>query len=190
MARTPYRELTPTQQRMAMRRGIILASLTAILAVTLLLAIVSAIPRWLPILFAIPVVAFFVASALTSSQRADSMAREQMREARVRRDLRKEMDEVLAATAQQSDDDWENWSAWDEGEWEAVPATLPTYVNAPRASAIPRPIDRSRPGEWTGEAMVETARTMRRPTLRFDDVDAKANTAEIPIVQDRRAVNE
>ena len=97
MARTPYRELTPTQQRMAMRRGIILASLTAILAVTLLLAIVS---------------------------------------------------------------------------------------------AIPRPIDRSRPGEWTGEAMVETARSMRRPTLTFEDVDARANTAEIPVVQDRRAVNE
>ena len=190
MARTPYRELTPTQQRMAIRRGIVLASLTAILAVTLVLAIASAIPRWLPIIFAIPVVAFFVASALTSSQRADSMAREQMRDARERRDLRKEMDDVLAATAQKSDDDWENWNAWDDDEWEAVPATLPTYVNAPRASAIPRPIDRSRPGEWTGEAMVETARSMRRSTATFDDVDARATTAEIPVVQDRRAVNE
>jgi hypothetical protein len=190
MARTPYRELTPTQQRMAMRRGIILASLTAILAITLVLAIMSVIPRWLPILFAIPVVAFFVASALTSSQRADSMAREQMREARVRRDLRKEMDDVIAATAQKSDDDWENWNAWDDDEWEAVPQTLPTYVNAPRASAIPRPIDRSRPGEWTGEAMVEAARTMRRPKVTFEDVDARANTAEIPVVSDRRAVNE
>ena len=189
MARIPYRELSVKQRQMAIRRGIILGLLTAVLVLTLVLAFVSVIPRWLPILFALPVIAFVVAAALTSSQRAASMARQRTRPVRQRRDLRKEMDEVLAATVTSADDDWENWNAWDE-EWEAVPATLPTYVNAPRASAVPRPIDRSRPGEWTGEAMVEAARTARRPRITFDDVDSRANTAEIPVVRDRRAVNE
>ena len=107
------------------------------------------------------------------------------------------------APAQKSaaDEEWENWNAWDDDEsWEAVPTTLPTYVTAPRASAVPRGIDRSRPGEWTGSAMVETAQAMRtrdradallRPPV---DVDHGADTAEIPAVTGpdapRRAVNE
>lgn len=190
MARTPYASLTPAQQSMAKRRAIILGSLTALLAITLILAIVSVAPKWLPIIFAALVAAFIIASAMTASQRAQSAtARERI--ARPRRDLHEEMQDVLAATAP-AEDDWETWNAWDDEDgWEAVPQTLPTYVNAPRASAIPRPIDRSRPGEWTGEAMVETARSMRRHRPTFEDVDAKASTAEIPVVRpERRVVNE
>ncbi len=104
------------------------------------------------------------------------------------------------AAAAQAEDDWENWNAWDdEDSWEAVPQTLPTYVSAPRASAVPRGIDRAHPGEWTGEAMVETARAMRSrprsaPLADPADIDHGAMTAEIPVVADdyaeRRAVNE
>ena len=100
----------------------------------------------------------------------------------------------------QAEDDWETWNAWDdEDSWEAVPQTLPTYVNAPRASAVPRGIDRAHPGEWTGEAMVETARAMRSrprsaPLADPADIDHGAMTAELPVVGDeydeRRAVNE
>ena len=66
-------------------------------------------------------------------------------------------------------------------------------------SSVPRGIDRAHPGEWTGEAMVETARAMRsrpRSTPLTDpaDIDHGAMTAEIPAVGDeyieRRAVNE
>ena len=80
-----------------------------------------------------------------------------------------------------------------------MPQTLPTYVTAPRASAVPRGIDRSRPGEWTGEAMVETAQAMRSrgrsaPLVDPADIDHGAATAEIPVVgqdyAERRAVNE
>lgn len=200
MPRTPYRSLSPRQQAMAIRRAIILASLSGVLAITLVLAIAGIAPRWLPIIFAIPVAGFLVAATMTAAERSASAgassSRSNSTSRRTQRDLRQEMDDAIAATKTSADDDWENWNAWDDDDaWEAVPQTLPTYVGAPRASAIPRPIDRSRPGEWTGEAMVEAAQsmqTMRRHATRFEDVDARAETAEIPVVveQPRRAVNE
>ena len=71
-------------------------------------------------------------------------------------------------------DDFLAWDPW-EGEpeqsnddWSAVPTTLPTYVNAPRATRVRRPIERDR--DWSGEAMVEAARTMRRPRVTVDDL--------------------
>ncbi len=51
--------------------------------------------------------------------------------------------------------------------WHAVPTTLPTYVTAPRATKMPRVIDLTHPGAWTGAAMVEQARS----TLAAEPVD-------------------
>ena len=70
-------------------------------------------------------------------------------------------------------DDFLSWDPW-EGEqseegWSAVPTTLPTYVNAPRATRVRRPIERDR--DWSGQAMVEVARTMRRPRITVDDLE-------------------
>lgn len=45
-----------------------------------------------------------------------------------------------------------------DGSWSAVPTTLPTYVTAPRATRVPRVIDLTTPGSWSGAAMVEKAR--------------------------------
>jgi hypothetical protein len=45
-----------------------------------------------------------------------------------------------------------------EGSWSAVATTLPTYVTAPRATRVPRVIDLTTPGSWSGAAMVEKAR--------------------------------
>ncbi|HET7900675.1 MAG TPA: hypothetical protein VFL59_05770 [Candidatus Nanopelagicales bacterium] len=45
-----------------------------------------------------------------------------------------------------------------EGSWSAVPTTLPTYVTAPPATRVPRVIDLTTPGSWSGAAMVEKAR--------------------------------
>ena len=64
---------------------------------------------------------------------------------------------------------------------------------------MPRGIDRSHAGEWTGSAMVETAQAMR--SRRHADplhdsselIDHGADTAEMPVVHEydaRRAVNE
>jgi hypothetical protein len=195
----PDYERELARQSAATRRAIVLGVLTAILLVTLVAAMIGVLPKWAPILAAIPVIAFVIAAAMTASQR--SSARPATRTARTSR--RVERDAVVdepAAAAAQSDEEWENWNAWDDdtGSWEAVPTTLPTYVSAPRASAVPRGIDRATPGEWTGSAMVETAQAMksRPPSAPLADpaeIDHGAETAEIPVVGDvdtRRAVNE
>lgn len=103
---------------------------------------------------------------------------------------------------------WDPWEGEDQGAetgWSAVPTTLPTYVNAPRATRVRRPIERDR--DWSGEAMVEAARTMRRPRITVDDLaddsyalgspaaSAGDDTAELPALredyeQTRRAAGE
>ena len=194
----PSYERELVRQAAATRRSIVLGALTLILLVTLVLAIVSIVPRWAPVLAAVPVVAFVLATSMTASARSSRAA---VRPARTSaRDASAPATRAAAAPAAQADDDWETWNAWDdEDSWEAVPQTLPTYVTAPRASAVPRGIDRSRPGEWTGSAMVETAQAMRSrprsaPLADPSEIDHGASTAEIPVVEaaadQRRAVNE
>lgn len=192
----PDYERELVRQAAATRRAVVLGALTAVLLVTLLLAFVSVLPKWAPALAAVPVVAFVVAAAMTSSARSSAPARQTAR--RDRRPAAVAEPARRGATAQ-SDEEWENWNAWDDDSWEAQPTTLPTYVSAPRASAVPRGIDRETPGEWTGQAMVQAAQAMRsRPrsepladarTLAYSD-----QTAEIPIVADdypaRRAAGE
>jgi len=193
----PDYERELVRQAAATRRAIVLGALTLILLVALILAIVGIAPRWLPVLAALPVVAFVLAAALTASARTTS--RPAARPARRPEAAPRSTAAPAAGAATQAEDDWETWNAWDDDDsWEAVPTTLPTYVSAPRASAVPREIDRAHDGEWTGEAMVETAQAMRRrpmsPPLESRDVDHGAATAEIPAVRDdyepRRAVNE
>ena len=64
-----------------------------------------------------------------------------------------------------------------------MPTTLPTYVTAPRATRMPRVIDLTTPGAWTGAAMVEQART----TLAAQAVGAgemRVETFEITVPRD------
>ena len=196
----PDYERELVRQAAATRRALVLGALTVILLVTLVLAIVSVLPKWAPILAAVPVVAL-------RPRRLDDR-RGTLRCPPERPPGRRTSSAAEATPSDgpplrpplQADDDWETWNAWDdEDSWEAVPQTLPTYVTAPRASAVPRGIDRSHPGEWTGEAMVETAQAMRSrprsaPLADPADIDHGAMTAEIPVVgeeyDERRAVNE
>jgi hypothetical protein len=196
----PDYERELVRQAAATRRALVLGALTVVLLLALVLAIASVLPKWAPLLAAIPVVGFVLASSMTASAR--SGARTSARPARraSRATEAAPARQAPPAAAAQADDDWETWNAWDdEDSWEAVPQTLPTYVHAPRATAVPRGIDRAHAGEWTGEAMVETARAMRSrprsaPLADPADIDHGAMTAEIPAVGDdyaeRRAVNE
>jgi hypothetical protein len=200
----PSYERELARQSAATRRAIVLGVLTAVLLVTLIGAVLGMLPKWVPVLAAIPVIAFVVATAMTASQRSSSQRSTAQRTARPARRAPRGEDDAPAVPASaplQTDEEWENWNAWDDdtGSWEAVPQTLPTYVSAPRASAVPRGIDRATPGEWTGSAMVETAQAMRsRPaSAPLSDpalIDHGAETAEIPVVRDdmddRRAVNQ
>lgn len=184
----------------AQRRTTVLIVLSALVATALGAALAGIAPRWMPIVTAVLLAAYLVAAALTAPQRAGVRARRQPTSS-----LRADeavVDEAAAAKAQDVDD-WETWNAWDDDDesWAPVPATVPTYVTAPRASAIPRPIDRTASGEWTGTAMVEAAQRMRtaeqaaadRQAAEMDaalaDVaaDARSQTAELPVITTQRA---
>jgi hypothetical protein len=193
----PDYERELARQSAATRRAIVLGALTVLLLATLVLALVAILPKWAPILAAVPVVAFVLATSMTASVRSE--ARPASRPARTTRSAPAMKPARAMAPVAEVEDDWETWNAWDdEDSWEAVPTTLPTYVTAPRASTVPRGIDKSRPGEWTGSAMVETAQAMRSrprsaPLADAGDIDHGAQTAEIPVVSHvdtRRAVNE
>ena len=176
------------QASAAQRRTIVLGSLSALLAVTLLMAIGSMAPKWLPMFMAVLVGGFIVATAMTASQRMSVKATRSAHVEPVRNRRPQAVPETLAAPVVPAvEDEWENWNAWDdEDSWEAVPSTLPTYVNSPRASVIPRPIDRNRPNEWDGMAMVDAASKMRRHTNAVqapEPVGHQAQTQEIPVIR-------
>lgn len=199
----PVRTSTAEQQRelahasAATRRAVVLGALTAFLLITLVAAVIGFAPRWAAALAALPVIGFLIASVLTASERSSAPARRTSP-----RPTRMPVADREQSTGEaQAEKEWENWNAWDEDDqsWEAVPTTLPTYVDAPRASAVPRGIDRATPGEWTGSAMVETAQAMRsrrrsEPLADASAIDHGAETAEIPVVREdydtRTAVNE
>ncbi len=229
----------------AKRRAIIMGVLSAALAVTLGLAVVNLVPRWSPIVLAVTVLAYVIATAATSSRRSASTAtaRKGRSSAGVPERIRAPYDDLvddreIAYSDQVAEvayprtrglrppsrrsrdaqiaaamDDFVSWDPWEAEEsvaeeaWSAVPTTLPTYVNAPRATRVRRPIERDR--DWSGEAMVEAARTMRRPRITVDDladdtyalgnssVAASDDTAELPAArmnaayeQTRRAAGE
>lgn len=185
----------------ATRRALVLGTLSSILLVTLLLAVLGVLPRWVPALAVLPVIGFLIAQSMTASQRsagARPAATTFTTRDRRPRSAGSAADSAAPAAAtrsvqkskSQADEEWENWNAWDDDDsWDAVPTTLPTYVTAPRASAVPRRIDRSRPGEWTGSAMVETAQAMlasegaAAAASEPGKVDSAAMTAEIPVVR-------
>ena len=188
------------RRQAATRRAIVLGVLTGLVLVTLIAALVGLAPKWAPMLAVLPAIAFVVATAMTASERSSVRSTAWPVRAQERPARRANIDLSEAPAVDQSDEEWENWNAWDDdNSWEAVPTTLPTYVDAPRASAVPRGIDRDTPGEWTGSAMLDAAQAMRsrrpsEPLLDSSEIDHHAATAEIPVITEdydaRRVVNE
>ena len=234
---------TRARETAAKRRAIIMGVLSAALALALGLAIMNLVPRWAPIVLAVVVLSYVIATAVTSSRRSASAPTSRRRERFVEnyddipaayddlddyrdvaysdqvaevayprsRGLRPPSKRSRDAQVAAAMDDFVSWDPW-EGEeqgaetgWSAVPTTLPTYVNAPRATRVRRPIERDR--DWSGEAMVEAARTMRRPRITVDDLaddsyalaspagSSTEDTAELPALredfeQTRRAAGE
>lgn len=186
------------------RRVTVLAILSSLFLVTLGLAMLGSLPVAVVVVAALPLIGFVIAMGMTSSSRRPPVARTRRvteRERPVRRrpvasprPRGMTVEEELEEFAQ-----WDPWSESDGDAWRPVPTTLPTYVSAPRASHVPRKIDRAAGGEWTGEAMVSAAQRMRRPRVTADDLSDERYgvmpprdvdvTAEIPTIQ-HRAVNE
>lgn len=68
--------------------------------------------------------------------------------------------------------------------WDAVPTTLPTYVTAPAATRVPRVIDRTTPGSWSGAAMLDQARSTRHEEPA-DDSGMRVESFEISVPRER-----
>lgn len=196
-----------TAREASRRRVTVLAILSSVFLVALGLAMLGSMSMAIVVVAAIPLIAYVVAMAATASQRRGvtaprrtrpttervTAAPRAARPARPARPRGMSLEEELEEFAQ-----WDPWEEDGADSWQAVPTTLPTYVSAPRASQVPREIDRASGGDWSGEAMVSAARRMRRPRVTVDDLmderygvmppkDADA-TAEIPAVP--RVVNE
>lgn len=206
----------------AKRRTIVLAVLSGILLLTLIGAVLAIVPIWVAVVAAVLLGAFLVASALTASSRsqAGQQSRQQSPRKSVyadsnryedhedsRKDARTSVHPTGASTLSRAErqraelDEFAEWDPWqDENDsWDAVPSTLPTYVDSPRATAIRREIEKD--GDWSGASMVEAARKMQRPAMRSEDlvrdpiVGSHDATAEIPIIRanapyQARAANE
>ena len=193
-----------TAREASRRRVTVLAILSSVFLVALGLAMLGSMSMVVVIIAALPLVAYAIAMVATASERRQvapqrrtrpAPAAPMQRAARPARPSRPRgmsLEEELEEFAQ-----WDPWEEDGADSWQAVPTTLPTYVSAPRASQVPREIDRASGGDWSGEAMVSAARRMRRPRITVDDLiderygvmppkDSDA-TAEIPAV--RRAVN-
>jgi len=182
------------------RRVTILATLSSVFLVALGLTMLGSMSMGVVVIAALPLIGYVVAMVVTSAQRRETAAPGRRRPAPEPVAAAPPAARPRGMTLQDELEEFAQWDPWEEedGSWQAVPTTLPTYVSAPRASQVPREIDRVSGGDWSGEAMVSAARRMRRPRITVDDLtderygvmpprDADA-TAEIPAV--RRAVNE
>jgi hypothetical protein len=54
---------------------------------------------------------------------------------------------------------------FDDRTWSASPATLPTYINAPAATRVPRVIDLKTPGAWSARSMLREVDEVRSARL-------------------------
>jgi hypothetical protein len=194
----------------AKRRAMVLAFLTGLLFISLVGTLFAAVPIAITIVFAVLLGAFVLASALTASGRSQTSVSPRLEQHDdIEIDIEVEASAPRArmtsrdrAVSQKSElDAFAEWDPWEDEDnsWDAVPQTLPSYVSSPRATAVPRNIERD--GDWSGEAMVEAARGMRRPAMRAEHLvrnpvaNAAEDTTEIPIIRanapyQARAVNE
>ena len=191
----------------AKRRSLVFATLTSITALALIGTVLGLAPVSVAITSGSLLVAFLVATMVTASKRNQRPAQtrtrsyREMHEVDQGRDVRQgeERPQTRAELQNAELDEFAHWDPWDGEEpgWDAVPSTLPSYVTAPRATAVPRNIERS--GDWSGESMVNMVQQARDSQsddlVRESITNVSDSTAEIPIIRanspyQARAVNE
>jgi hypothetical protein len=202
------REFTSPRDRArakaAKRRSMVLAVLTSITAMALIGMVLGFIPTFVAITAGFLLTAFLVSTMLTASKREQASARSasstsstkrayrEFHEVAEVREPRKEQRPRTRAELQKNElDEFANWDPWEEeaSGWDAVPQTLPSYITSPRATAIPRNIERN--GDWSGESMLDLVNKVQQDRV----TNVSDATAEIPIIRPNssyqaRAVNE
>lgn len=202
------REFTSPRDRArtqaAKRRSLVLAALTSVTALGLIGTVMGFIPAFVAITAGILLSAFLITTMLTASKRDQAPARSvsstssnkrayrEFHEVEEVRQSRKEARPLTRAELQKSElDEFANWDPWEEEApgWDAVPQNLPSYITSPRATAIPRNIERN--GDWSGESMLDLVNKAQQARV----ANVSDATAEIPIIRanssyQARAVNE
>lgn len=187
------REFTSPRDRSrakaAKRRSMVLAALTSLTAMALIGMVLGFIPTFVAITAGILLSAFLVITMLTASKRDQASARSvstskrayrEFHEVEEAREPRKEQRPRTRAELQKSElDEFANWDPWEEEArgWDAVPQTLPSYITSPRATAIPRNIERN--GDWSGESMLDLVNKVQQDRV----TNVSDATAEIPIIR-------
>lgn len=197
------------------RRSIVLAALTSITAIALIGMVLGLVPAVVAITSGVFLSAFLVTTMLTASKRDQTPVRSASSNSSTKRAYREfhEVDEVreqlkvqhplTRAELQKAElDEFANWDPWEEEDsgWDAVPQDLPSYVTSPRATAIPRNIERN--GDWSGESMLDLVNKAQqaRGANEVELVQVRVTsvsdaTTEIPIIRansayQARVVNE
>ena len=198
----PRGTLTPAAAAAGRRRRV-LAVLGLLLLLWVTLALLHTVPRWTLVVPGLLVGGFLVVGRRQASLAADLKRRQARRatlaeaaraadarygtgESRARRGGRVVAPAPVAepqpaARTVAAEASVQRLASGDS--WHAVPTTLPTYVTAPRATRIPRVIDLTTPGSWSGAAMVEQA----RETLAIEPVadgEMVVGTFEIAVPRD------
>jgi hypothetical protein len=180
--------------RAAARRRRTLLALAGLLSLTLLLAALGAVPLLVSAVPALLLSGFVVvarrqvvaAAELRRRQQRRAVLSEAARAAQSqhrtgRSDARRGGRVVDPAPADAHPASEQRATGTDA--WNPVPTTLPTYVTAPRATKMPRVIDLTHPGAWSGAAMLEQA----RGTLASEPVadgEMRVETFEITVPRD------
>jgi hypothetical protein len=192
-------ELSPAAAAAGRRRRV-LAVLGVLLAGWVVLAVLHTVPRWTVAVPVLLVGGFLVVARRQVSLAADLRRRQARRvtlaeaaraaearygvgESAARRGGRAVAPAPVASSMPVSHVDVPVERVAVTDSWHAVPTTLPTYVTAPRATTMPRVIDLTTPGSWSGAVMVEQA----RETLATEQVAEGAmrvETFEIAVPRD------
>lgn len=213
--KSPVDQRSQARADASRRRLTVLAVLVITLLVTSGMYLMAMVPVAVPVIVGIALLGFLAAMFLAARARRSSArfrdtyfeevefseqsvvtrSRQHQAHARSRRE---------GMTVREELEEFENWDPWAEDEdadsWQAVPTTLPTYVSKPRATSVPRGIERAHGGEWNGQKMVSAAREMRRPRITVEDLEDERYgvippaadldaTSEIPAVGHPRAAN-
>ena len=187
-----WRNERPVSSAAARRRKVILS-----LAGLFVVAVVTWILGWLPIWAPLLLVALFAAFVFLARKQvaAETRATRTSRKSRSSSATRASRDEPYEDAPNPprsrrreervyADIDAEYTQAHEEelarprrrdplrptGSWEAMPQNLPTYVDAPSASAVPRRIDRVT-GAWDSQAMLDQVRIQRDRAAAADFFD-------------------
>ena len=161
----------------ASRRRRVLAVLGALVVVWVVLVVLHRVPRWSAAVPALLVLGFLVVArrqvSLAAEMRRRQVRRSTLADAAREADARYSGERGSARRGGRAMDPAPAreaapvavppattavHAATGTDAWSAVPTTLPTYVTAPPATRVPRVIDLTTPGSWSGAAMVEKAR--------------------------------